>query len=440
MSDYELRDPIHHRIAFDEFERRIIDHPFFQRLRFISQLSFLQTYVYPGANHTRFTHCLGAMHIAGRLFAKVIAGSNLIVSRLSPDEMEGIRRRIRVAGLLHDIGHGPFSHESESVFPQFDQLPLDWTWWSEGKTARRAKHEDYSVLLIQTLADEKALDREFAQDVASLVHGGVRPSAWFASVERKIPTLQSVLKLLISGEADCDRMDYLLRDSYDCGVAYGNFDIDWLISSMGIGEREGRLVLTIAENGVRAFESFLLARYHMFDQVYFHKTKAGFIYYLEKAILSGEIPLVIPTDPYAYAQMRDGAVIETMFEAARRPNHYWSEHLIRRLPAHRILRLQEARQEDHAVLEELTRMCEENQIGYFTHRAGKELSSLTESDRLMFVIHKTVSGEEMVPMFQYSDLLKKYNEKLQIVDFFVVREDAGRFRALQEKMTAMPSA
>ncbi len=82
------------------------------------------------------------------------------------------------------------------------------------------------MLLIQTLADEGVLDREFAQDVASLIHGGVRPSRWFDSIEAKVPTLQHVLKLLISGEADCDRMDYLLRDSYFCGVAYGNFDMD----------------------------------------------------------------------------------------------------------------------------------------------------------------------------------------------------------------------
>jgi len=430
MADYELRDPIHKRITFDEFEREVIDHPFFQRLRFIGQLSLLQSYVYPGATHNRFTHALGAMHVAGRLFGRVVQGSEAITERLSHDQIFGLRRRLRLAGLLHDVGHGPFSHESESVFPMLSTLALDWTWWKEGKpTDRQATHEDFSVLLIQTLAREGVLEKEFAQDVASFVHGSVKPSAWFAEIDAQAPTLQKILKQLISGEADCDRMDYLLRDSYYCGVAYGNYDIDWLISSMSVQEVDGRLALILAENGMRAFEAFLLARYHMFDQVYLHKTKSGFLHCLTEAIQTREIPLQIPSDAYAYADMRDGRVIEMLFDAAKRPQNYWSIQVARRLPPRRILRLQESRPEDMQLLEELTHLCETNNIRYFVRRAGKELSTFGEYGTApeMFVARQRIGETQYVPIAGYSDLLQKYNEKIRVADFFVLREDAELF-------------
>lgn len=435
MSDYELRDPIHKRIAFNEFEREIIDHPFFQRLRFISQLGFIQAYVYPGAVHDRFSHALGAMHVAGRLFGKIVEHAGVTFSdRLSQDEIEGLRRRVRLAGLLHDIGHGPFSHTSEIVFPKLKDLPLDWSSWRGEPTDRQAVHEDYSVLLIKTLAHESVLESGMAQDICSLIHTDTKPSSWLSGLQRRIPGLQTVLKGLISGEVDCDRMDYLLRDSYYCGVAYGQYDIDWLISSMGVQECDGSLVFTISENGVRAFEDLLLARYHMIDQVYCHKTKMGFTHYLEQAIIQDEIDLKIPTDPYAYAAFHDGAVIEQLFEAARDEQNYWSVHLMHRLTAKRILRLHDVmHSQDREALEKLKSLCDQAGIKWFTHSIKKELTFLGEAPektQKIFVKKKKISGYELVPIFQYSHLLQKYNEKLQFTDFFVHREDIGRFDKL----------
>jgi HD superfamily phosphohydrolase len=225
-------------------------------------------------------------------------------------------------------------------------------------------------------------------------------------------------------------MDYLLRDSYYCGVAYGQYDLDWLISSMGVAEHDDRLVFTISENGVRAFEDLLLARYHMIDQVYFHKTKTGFAHYLEEAIRAAEIPLVIPTDPFAYAELRDGKVIEMLFAASNDEKNYWSSHLMRRLPAKRILRLHTARDEDRERLDALKKFCDQQTIRYFTHASEKELTHLGEgsgTETMTYVAKKNIHSIDYVPIFQYSDLLQKYNEKLQFTDFFVYREDADAF-------------
>jgi hypothetical protein len=227
-------------------------------------------------------------------------------------------------------------------------------------------------------------------------------------------------------------MDYLLRDSYYCGVAYGTFDLDWLISSLGLAEQNGKLLLTLSENGVRAFEDTLLARYHMIDQVYFHKTKAGFTHYLEEAIRTKEVKLEIPTDPYLYATIRDGEVIAWLFEAAKDEKNYWSHHLMRRIPAKRILRLHQAKPEDQETLAELKRRCESAGVRYFTHAASKELTFLGEGSSAdsIHVAKKTIDGVRYVPVFQYSDLLQKYHEKLQFTDFFVCREDFERFQEL----------
>ena len=428
MGSYELRDPIHNRILFDEFERRVIDHPFFQRLRYISQLSFV-SHVYPGGVHNRFGHALGAMFVAGRLFDRFFVESDVLRASFSAPELDRLRRRLRLAGLLHDLGHGPFSHASETIFPALADLPLNWSWWTH-LPDRQAKHEDYSVLLIQTLAQEQVLEMSLAQDVASLVHPDILPSADLAALEERAPGLPIILRALVTGEVDCDRLDYLLRDSYYCGVYYGHYDFNWLLSSLDLAQVNSRLVFTLTENGVRAFEDMLLARYHMIDQVYFHKTAAGFAHYLLLAIQNREIDLHIPADPYLYADMHDGRVLELLAAAAKDPKNYWSKHLIERLPAKRFLRLEQGSPEDQATLMTLIETCEREHIGYFTHAARQQLSHLNEGTGaagLLYVNKKTLQGQEYLPIFNYSDLLQKYNRKIDFTDFFILREDWRRF-------------
>ncbi|MEY4723072.1 MAG: hypothetical protein RLZZ324_585, partial [Candidatus Parcubacteria bacterium] len=241
---YDMRDPIHRTISFSDVEKKVIDHPYVQRLRYVRQLG-LAYVVYPGATHDRFSHALGAMHVAGRMWDRMMETSgDVLRAHFSDNALAYFRQILRFGGLLHDLGHPPFSHMSERFMPAFGALALPWAWFglpdgAAPEKTRQATHEDYSILLVAALAEDAAsgLTREQAQDIASLIHHGVQPSAaWqerFGERDRS-KGIHRMLRSLISGELDCDRLDYLLRDAHHTGVAYGTHDIDHLIANLGV--------------------------------------------------------------------------------------------------------------------------------------------------------------------------------------------------------------
>ncbi len=225
-----IRDPIHGDLKLSRLEFSLIDLPPFQRLRFIRQLG--ATYlVYPGANHTRFEHSLGSMHLAGRVMNEL-----RIRGYFSSFEEEVLR----IASLLHDIGHGPLSHVSER--------------------ATNMSHEDISAILIESteisdILNDNGLSPKHISDLVK----GISDSP--------------ILGNLITGELDVDRMDYLVRDAYYSGVAYGIIDLDRVIQTLDVVEIEDKQHLTIEEGGVQAAEAMLVARDLMYPTVYNHHTK-----------------------------------------------------------------------------------------------------------------------------------------------------------------------
>ncbi len=267
---YEIRCPVHGFITLNDWEWEIISQPAFQRLRRIRQLGWTDQ-VYPGAMHTRFEHSLGVMHVATRLYEGIVSRSQgLLQSELAYNE-DGLRRDktvVRLAALLHDVGHAPFSHASEELFPSH----------AEGG---KYKHEDYSAAIVrQKLRDVIETHREGdnygikVEDITALLEG--RPEAGRRLFWRQ----------LITGQMDADRMDYLLRDSLHLGVDYGRFDWRRLMHTMeAIPGTEGEsLRLGVNEGGWHAAEALLLARYFMFTQVYFHKTRVAFDFHLRQAL------------------------------------------------------------------------------------------------------------------------------------------------------------
>lgn len=277
MEEYEVRDTIYGFIPFNDWEKEIINHPVFQRLRRIRQLGFTNL-VYPGAMHTRFEHSLGVMHLTTLMFDAIInneKNKELLKKQLVYEEagFKKDRQLVRLAALLHDVGHAPFSHASEEIMP------------INGKTNMRFNHEDYSIEIIKGPLKDSIESNQFnksnynikAEDVAALLEGNAR------IIGEKI-----FWKELISSQLDADRGDYLLRDSHHIGVKYGVYDYPRLLNtlSLGIDPEDGSIRLGISEEGWRVAEAIVFARYQIFTQVYFHKTRRAYDYHLSEILRS----------------------------------------------------------------------------------------------------------------------------------------------------------
>ena len=270
MKLYEIRDPIHGFIVLNDWERELIGHPAFQRLRRIRQLGWTDV-VYPGAMHTRFEHSLGVMHVATRMFDEIQTRRRpLLESELQYTEagLERDRVLVRLAALLHDVGHAPFSHAAEALMTK------------SSDTQKPYRHEDYSAAIVTHLMRDviegHPLNQNYqikAEDIADFLKGSPRLG-------------RSLLwRSLISSQLDADRADYLLRDSYHIGVEYGRYDLNRLLVTMTVTvDSEGAPVLAVEDGGMHAAEGLILARYMMFTQVYFHHTRRAYDQHLADAM------------------------------------------------------------------------------------------------------------------------------------------------------------
>ncbi|WWR15922.1 HD domain-containing protein [Lachnospiraceae bacterium JLR.KK008] len=293
-----FRDPIHGLINVYPWERVLIDTREFQRLRKIHQLSM--TYlVYHGAEHTRFGHSIGTMHIAGRVMDQLKGFHPL--NKLNDEEFFEKKALVRMAALLHDIGHGCYSHVGEgesSVYPKLED-PINGEMVSG--------HEAYTRCIIK-------------KRLASVIES-FWPKEQYHMVEDILLILSQstndpkyrFFDDIISGQLDCDKMDYLLRDSHYCGVEYGTYDLEKLIHSMRVAEIEGNHVLAIDQSGIQVVEEFVLARYWMFIQVYFHKDRRLFDYYLssfikEYLLLEEDKTGQYPNDLEQYLKLDDSKI------------------------------------------------------------------------------------------------------------------------------------
>ena len=265
----EITDPIHDFIRINKTERKIIDTSVFQRLRRIKQLSGAHL-TYPGAQHTRFEHSLGVLHIAS------MAGESLHSKELMSNEDV---QNIRFAALLHDIGHGPFSHLFEEVLQR-----------------KKQNHEEIGkqIILKSEIGDiisKSGYDKK-------LIHN-------LAVGQSKMQYLNEI----VSGALSADMMDYLLRDGYFTGAEHAKIDHHRLTHSLDVYKNK----LALDSSALVNFETMMISRFQMFKAVYFHKTvRAGEVMMLEAMSLAGNELGLSSLKIDEYVKLTDEVVLEKL--------------------------------------------------------------------------------------------------------------------------------
>lgn len=320
---HEVRDPLYGFVKLSKAEWKIVNCPEFQRLRDIRQLA-MGHMVYPGANHTRFEHSIGCLHLSSQMFDELVRSeeNRRVLHAFFKLNQEGLKRArllLRLAALLHDIGHPPFSHSGESL------LPVDPD--SRGK---RRKHEFFSASIIrnggiaQVIKDEYGPSQNIDLDEVVAVATEKIYAPGFGGYAH-----HDFLNELLAGELGSDRVDYLLRDAYHSGQRSGEFDYRRLIGSLTLvpppKEAEGTYRIGFDEGGWLVAEQMIVSRYLMYQSIYFHKTKRIYEMHLEEFIrdwLESErgaktFPLELPD----YLALSDSVIVGAIREAGADPKH-----------------------------------------------------------------------------------------------------------------------
>ncbi|MDN7025463.1 HD domain-containing protein [Methanoculleus sp. FWC-SCC1] len=302
-NNHEIRDPIYAFVHMDSGERQVLNSAPVQRLRHIHQLA-LTSSVYPGATHRRFEHSLGVMELATRIYNSVMENGSADILDIDGEyEKTYYQRVLRLAALVHDIGHAPFSHASEDLFP------------------RNCDHELMTLRLIESEEMEKLWRKLKVQteDVAKLALG---PKHYTKDI---FSNTEAILSEIITGDTfGADRMDYLLRDSHHTGVAYGRFDHYRLIETLTVlpkayedGSTEP--ALGVEGGGLQSAEALLLARYFMFSQLYFHPVRRIYDIHLKEFLRAWLDGGWFPTNVAEHLDLTDNEVMSAIWKASRDP-------------------------------------------------------------------------------------------------------------------------
>ena len=439
----EIRDVLHGSIKIEPHERPILDSKYFQRLRQIKQLGFAE-YSYPSATHNRYVHSLGAMQVASRAYETLFEKSHYKLIDTSPETYKKLKYVLRLAAMLHDIGHGPLSHTTEFAMPQVSKLDLPKNLFPS-LTDRQATHEDYTLKII--------LDSDLTHLIELAGNSyGFKPEHIAALIDPSLPisedfftetiggqkiNFRPVLQQLISSELDADRMDYLQRDSFYGGVSYGQFDYDWLSNNLTThfveNQNQTYCHLAIEHRALYAFEDFLISRYHMFLMVYFHHKSGIYDAMLAQYFKSAPGEYILPSSIDDYCNSNDAE----LYAALAQSKNEWAKRISQKKPYQMLIELHSgipagraAQEQQEELLLKIKKDLDHQNVHYLETKATGELSKyFGKPGHTLYVRYNNLfSSPSFIALEKCTDLFDRYREKRSITRLYVSPETLHRVK------------
>lgn len=420
----EIRDPIHGSIQLNDGEVAIIESPEFQRLRQIKQLGFSE-FSFPGATHNRFLHSIGVSHVAGEIFDSLFRAYPFS----KPSVRQRFRQTVKLAALLHDIGHGPLSHTTEQVMPPLKDLNIRLYQEQGVLQNRQANHEDYTIKLI-TDSDIATTIHEYFHEISAL-HVACLIDSQLKCDEHYFMDggiqFRQLLSQIVSSELDADRMDYLERDSYFCGINYGKIDKDWLQQNLIIHISDSKAYLALNRRALYAFDDFLISRHHMHLMVYFHHKSIIYEEMLNRYMTSSDCQFFLPADAQQYINYTDYKLYEHLSQS----QNHWAQRIAQRRPYRVAIELHN---QEHQRIQNIQNIMSEKNIDSIyassNVRLSKYHSSQPESRMNIFVVDQYDRWDKPSPIDQATEIFQKYEGARVIDRFYVAPEDYDRVKKI----------
>lgn len=428
----EIKDPVHGTILLTSAETQVIDSRAFQRLRLIKQLGFSE-FSFPGATHSRYIHSLGVCHIAGMAFEAIFKEYQFS----TPAVRARFKQVVRLAALLHDIGHGPLSHATEEVMPPLERLKIDI--YKKRKLQKnpkqKASHEDYTIKFLTDSQLSDVLKKNFSdispRHIASLIDRELIVEDDFF-VDQGL-NFRTILSQLVSSEIDVDRMDYLERDAYFCGTNYGHVEMNWLLANFTYHVVEGEVFLALNKRALYTFDDFLISRHHMYLMIYFHHKSIIYEEMLYRYLTSIDCTYELPSSIEDYETCTD----YSLFEHLASSNNYWAQKITRRQPL-KVLFENHVTHDDPKI-HNLATLLKSSGIDFISASSQARLSKYHGSSEdqksiAIYVIDQYSPGESPITIDNCTEVFKMYEKARRIERIYVPQEVYEVSKAIREKV------